>query len=210
MGLGEATSNAKIIEVGRRRAGAHHRTEAGRAAREEVDRGRSRCARGSRSRPASRCGAIGCTSSSIACDHRAAARPRLPRRVAARVRRPRQLHARAASDQLLFPEIDYMKVDKARGMNVSVVTSAGPTGSAQAASADRHAVQRLRNRDKHGHHCEDRKRTRRPRSSRFGCGTAATCAAGPRAYMRKFALCRLCFRKLALQGDVAGVTKSSW
>jgi len=27
-------------------------------------------------------------------------------------------------DQLMFPEIDYMKVDKARGMNVSVVTSA--------------------------------------------------------------------------------------
>jgi large subunit ribosomal protein L5 len=27
-------------------------------------------------------------------------------------------------DQLIFPEIDYMKVDKARGMNVSVVTTA--------------------------------------------------------------------------------------
>jgi large subunit ribosomal protein L5 len=27
-------------------------------------------------------------------------------------------------DQIIFPEIDYMKVDKARGMNVSVVTSA--------------------------------------------------------------------------------------
>jgi large subunit ribosomal protein L5 len=27
-------------------------------------------------------------------------------------------------DQLIFPEIDYMKVDKTRGMNVSVVTSA--------------------------------------------------------------------------------------
>jgi large subunit ribosomal protein L5 len=27
-------------------------------------------------------------------------------------------------DQLLFPEIDYMRVDKARGMNVSVVTTA--------------------------------------------------------------------------------------
>ncbi len=27
-------------------------------------------------------------------------------------------------DQLLFPEIDYMKVDKPRGMNVSVVTTA--------------------------------------------------------------------------------------
>ena len=31
-----------------------------------------------------------------------------------------------------------------------------------------------------------------------------------RAYMRKFALCRLCFRELALRGQVAGVTKSSW
>jgi len=27
-------------------------------------------------------------------------------------------------DQLIFPEIDYMKVDKARGMNISVVTTA--------------------------------------------------------------------------------------
>jgi small subunit ribosomal protein S14 len=32
----------------------------------------------------------------------------------------------------------------------------------------------------------------------------------PRAYLRKFALCRLCFRELALKGDVAGVIKSSW
>ena len=32
----------------------------------------------------------------------------------------------------------------------------------------------------------------------------------PRAYLRKFALCRLCFRTLALEGDIAGVTKSSW
>jgi small subunit ribosomal protein S14 len=32
----------------------------------------------------------------------------------------------------------------------------------------------------------------------------------PRAYMRKFALCRLCFRELALRGEVAGVIKSSW
>jgi small subunit ribosomal protein S14 len=32
----------------------------------------------------------------------------------------------------------------------------------------------------------------------------------PRGYIRKFALCRLCFRKLVLQGDVTGVTKASW
>lgn len=32
----------------------------------------------------------------------------------------------------------------------------------------------------------------------------------PRAYMRKFELCRLCFRKLSLEGYLPGVTKASW
>ncbi|MBF0342763.1 MAG: type Z 30S ribosomal protein S14 [Nitrospirae bacterium] len=32
----------------------------------------------------------------------------------------------------------------------------------------------------------------------------------PRGYLRKFDLCRICFRKLSLQGKVPGVTKSSW
>ena len=45
-------------------------------------------------------------------------------------------------DQLIFPEIDYMKVDKARGMNISVVTTAKTDEEARrAAAADRHAVQ---------------------------------------------------------------------
>jgi small subunit ribosomal protein S14 len=32
----------------------------------------------------------------------------------------------------------------------------------------------------------------------------------PRSFMRKFRLCRLCFRQLALRGDIPGVVKSSW
>jgi small subunit ribosomal protein S14 len=36
-----------------------------------------------------------------------------------------------------------------------------------------------------------------------------SCGRG-RAYMRKFAICRICFRKLSLEGQVPGVTKSSW
>ncbi|MBI2863460.1 MAG: type Z 30S ribosomal protein S14 [Chloroflexi bacterium] len=32
----------------------------------------------------------------------------------------------------------------------------------------------------------------------------------PRAFMRRFGMCRICFRKLALAGEVPGVTKSSW
>ncbi len=32
----------------------------------------------------------------------------------------------------------------------------------------------------------------------------------PRGYLRKFGLCRLCFRGLALKGEIPGVSKSSW
>ena len=32
----------------------------------------------------------------------------------------------------------------------------------------------------------------------------------PRGYMRKFQLCRIRFRKLALEGFLPGVTKASW
>ena len=32
----------------------------------------------------------------------------------------------------------------------------------------------------------------------------------PRGFLRKFQMCRICFRKLALEGQIPGVTKSSW
>ncbi len=32
----------------------------------------------------------------------------------------------------------------------------------------------------------------------------------PRGYIRKFELCRLCFRELALKGEIPGVVKASW
>jgi len=32
----------------------------------------------------------------------------------------------------------------------------------------------------------------------------------PRAFMREFQICRICFRTLALEGKIPGVTKSSW
>jgi len=43
----------------------------------------------------------------------------------------------------------------------------------------------------------------RHRNRCFQCGR-------PRGYLRKFKLCRICFRKLALAGEIPGVTKSSW
>jgi len=32
----------------------------------------------------------------------------------------------------------------------------------------------------------------------------------PRGYLRKFGLCRICFRQLALAGEIPGVIKASW
>jgi len=32
----------------------------------------------------------------------------------------------------------------------------------------------------------------------------------PRGYLRRFGMCRLCFRELAHKGEVPGVQKSSW
>lgn len=32
----------------------------------------------------------------------------------------------------------------------------------------------------------------------------------PRAYIRAFDMCRLCFRSLSLKGQIPGVTKASW
>jgi len=32
----------------------------------------------------------------------------------------------------------------------------------------------------------------------------------PHGYMARFRLCRICFRELALQGQIPGIIKSSW
>jgi len=32
----------------------------------------------------------------------------------------------------------------------------------------------------------------------------------PRAYMRKFGVCRICFRMLAYRGEIPGIRKASW
>ena len=48
-----------------------------------------------------------------------------------------------------------------------------------------------------------RKHVTRVRNRCIRCGR-------PRGYMRRFGLCRICFRELALEGKIPGVVKSSW
>ncbi len=32
----------------------------------------------------------------------------------------------------------------------------------------------------------------------------------PRGFLRKFGICRICFREMSLRGEIPGVRKSSW
>lgn len=57
--------------------------------------------------------------------------------------------------------------------------------------------------------CMIAKQKRAPKFSVRGYNRCRSCGR-PRAYMRKFQLCRICFRTLALEGKLPGVTKSSW
>ncbi len=50
------------------------------------------------------------------------------------------------------------------------------------------------------------------RTPKFKARAYARCSrcGRPRAVIRKFRLCRICFRELALSGQIPGVTKASW
>lgn len=50
------------------------------------------------------------------------------------------------------------------------------------------------------------------RAPKFGVRTYTRCTrcGRPRAVIRKFQLCRICFRELAVSGQIPGVTKASW
>lgn len=53
------------------------------------------------------------------------------------------------------------------------------------------------------------KQGRKPKFQVRGYNRCRKCGR-PRAYMRRFGLCRICFRDMALAGDLPGVVKASW
>ncbi|HEB76794.1 MAG TPA: type Z 30S ribosomal protein S14 [Nitrospirae bacterium] len=57
--------------------------------------------------------------------------------------------------------------------------------------------------------CLIEKRKRPPRFKVRAYNRCLICGR-PRGYLRRFAMCRICFRTLAHQGLIPGVTKSSW
>lgn len=53
------------------------------------------------------------------------------------------------------------------------------------------------------------KQQRLAKFSTRSCNRCKICGR-PHAYMRKFGICRICFRELAYKGQIPGVKKSSW
>ncbi len=55
-------------------------------------------------------------------------------------------------------------------------------------------------------------KARKARTPKLWCRHRNRCqrCGRPRGYIRKFGLCRICFRQLALAGEVPGVIKASW
>ena len=53
------------------------------------------------------------------------------------------------------------------------------------------------------------KQSRKPKYSVRAHNRCKVCGR-PRGYIRKFGICRVCFRELAHKGEIPGVTKASW
>ncbi|MEJ2726074.1 MAG: type Z 30S ribosomal protein S14 [Deltaproteobacteria bacterium] len=53
------------------------------------------------------------------------------------------------------------------------------------------------------------KARRKPRFSTRQYNRCPICGR-PRAFLRKFGICRICFRTMASRGEIPGVVKSSW
>ena len=53
------------------------------------------------------------------------------------------------------------------------------------------------------------KKEKRPKFSTRRHNRCKLCGR-PRAFIRRFTLCRICFRRLALAGEIPGITKASW
>ena len=53
------------------------------------------------------------------------------------------------------------------------------------------------------------KQQRKPQRSTQAYSRCQICGR-PHAYLRKFGICRICFRELAYKGEIPGVKKASW
>ena len=103
-------------------------------------------------------------------------------------------YALGIKEQIIFPEIEYDKVDKVRGMDIIFVTTANTDEEARESMA-RTAM-----------------KAKQQRKAKFSTQAYNRCriCGRPHAYLKKYGICRICFRELAYKGQIPGVKKASW
>ena len=99
-------------------------------------------------------------------------------------------YALGLKEQLIFPEIEYDKVDKVHGMDIIIVTTAKTDEELAKTALIEKWSKEPKFKVRHYNRCKI-------------CGR-------PHAYLRKFGMCRICFREYAYKGEIPGVTKASW
>ena len=113
-------------------------------------------------------------------------------------------------EQLIFPEIEYDKIDKVRGMDI-VLRYNGKYRRRRPRAADAHG--RSVCKSKGGNTVAKKSmKLKQQRTQKFSTREYNRCkiCGRPHAYLRKFGICRICFRELAYKGQIPGVKKASW
>ena len=86
-------------------------------------------------------------------------------------------------EQLIFPEINYDDVETVKGMNIVFTTTAKTALKV--------------------------KQQRKPKYSTRAYTRCNICGR-PHSVLKKYGICRICFRELAYKGEIPGVKKASW
>ena len=119
-------------------------------------------------------------------------------------------YALGIREQLIFPEIEYDKIDKTRGMDIIIVTTAKTDEEAR-------ELLTLFNmpfaKNKGGNiMAKTSMKMKQQRTPKFSTRAYTRCrlCGRPHAVLRKYGICRVCFRELAYKGEIPGVRKASW
>ena len=116
-------------------------------------------------------------------------------------------------DQLVFPEIDYTRVDKIKGMNITITTTARSDEEGRELLKLLGVPFRAKGERKENEAwLEPVRFAKMKRKPKFKIRQRNRCRICGRArgFLRKFEMCRICFRGHALKGEIPGVVKASW
>ena len=113
-------------------------------------------------------------------------------------------------EQLIFPEIEYDKIDKIRGMDIVICTTAKTDEEAKELLTLMGApFAPLKEENVMAKKSMILKQQAEPKFSTRRYNRCKICGR-PHAYLRDYGICRICFRELAYKGQIPGVKKASW